>query len=169
MVIFIFYLYVMIFELSKTNSIANIFIAEIRDEHIQKDAMRFRTNMERIGEFFAFEISKTLEYEQSETQTPLGIARTAKLAAQPVLATITRAGIPMHKGMLNIFDHAEYALNKAAAEKHESIMIGDSLEADIRGAQDYGIKAIYFNPLNKEKPHDVEWQITNLEELLIHF
>jgi len=63
----------------------------------------------------------------------------------------------------------EYALNKAEAEKHESIMIGDSLEADIRGAQDYGIKAIYFNPLKKEKPHDVAWQITNLEELLLHF
>lgn len=65
-----------------------------------------------------------------------------------------------------IFD---YALNKAAAQKHESIMVGDSLEADIRGAQDYGMKAIYFNPLNKQKPDDVEWQINNLEELLLHF
>ncbi|MDR6785775.1 putative hydrolase of the HAD superfamily [Pedobacter africanus] len=63
----------------------------------------------------------------------------------------------------------EYALNKAGARKHECIMIGDSLEADIRGAQDFGIKAIYFNPLNKEKPGDVEWQINNLEELLHHF
>lgn len=63
----------------------------------------------------------------------------------------------------------EYALQKASALKEESIMIGDSLEADIRGAQDYGIKAIYFNPLNKEKPEDVLWQITHLEELLNHF
>lgn len=63
----------------------------------------------------------------------------------------------------------EYALGKAGAEKHESIMIGDSVEADIRGAQEYGIKAIYFNPLNKEKPADVEWQITHLEELMLHF
>ncbi|WP_449436041.1 HAD family hydrolase [Pedobacter steynii] len=63
----------------------------------------------------------------------------------------------------------EYALGKAGAEKHESVMIGDSVEADIRGAQGYGIKAIYFNPLNKEKPEDVEWQITHLEELLLHF
>lgn len=63
----------------------------------------------------------------------------------------------------------EYALNKAEAQKHESIMIGDSLEADIRGAQDYGIKAIYFNPLKKEIPSDVEWQINNMEELLLHF
>ncbi|RQO67648.1 noncanonical pyrimidine nucleotidase, YjjG family [Pedobacter sp. KBW06] len=63
----------------------------------------------------------------------------------------------------------EYALQKAAAQKEESIMIGDSLEADIRGAQDYGMKAIYFNPMNKEKPEDVLWQITHLEELLNHF
>lgn len=63
----------------------------------------------------------------------------------------------------------EYALQKASALKEESIMIGDSLEADIRGAQDYGMKAIYFNPLNKEKPEDVLWQITHLEELLNHF
>jgi len=63
----------------------------------------------------------------------------------------------------------EYALQKAGASKEESIMIGDSLEADIRGAQDYGIKAIYFNPLNKEQPADVTWQITHLEELLLHF
>lgn len=63
----------------------------------------------------------------------------------------------------------EYALEKARAQKHESIMIGDSIEADIRGAQDFGMKAIFFNPLKKEKPADVEWQITHLEELLQHF
>jgi putative hydrolase of the HAD superfamily len=63
----------------------------------------------------------------------------------------------------------EYALRLASAQKEESIMIGDSLEADIRGAQDYGMKAIYFNPMNKEKPEDVLWQITRLEELLNHF
>lgn len=63
----------------------------------------------------------------------------------------------------------EYALQKAGAKKENSIMIGDSIEADIRGAQDYGIKAIFFNPLNKEKPSDVEWQIQHLEELLQHF
>jgi uracil phosphoribosyltransferase len=120
MVTFIFYLYVMIFELSKTNSIANVFIAEIRDEHIQKDAMRFRTNMERIGEFFAFEIGKTLQYSQTETQTPLGVAKTVQLAEQPVLATITRAGIPMHKGMLNIFDRAECAFVAAYRKVHKS-------------------------------------------------
>lgn len=66
-------------------------------------------------------------------------------------------------------DIFEYALRLASAQKEESIMIGDSLEADIRGAQDYGMKAIYFNPMNKEKPEDVLWQITHLEELLHHF
>nr|WP_121274058.1 uracil phosphoribosyltransferase [Pedobacter schmidteae] len=110
----------MIFDLSKTNSIANVFIAEIRDEHIQKDAMRFRTNMERIGEFFAFEISKTLEYKQTETQTPLGVAQTVQLAEQPVLATITRAGIPLHKGLLNIFDRAECAFVASYRKVHKS-------------------------------------------------
>lgn len=63
----------------------------------------------------------------------------------------------------------EYALQKAGAIKAESIMVGDSLEADIRGAQDFGMRAIYFNPLNREKPEDVAWQITHLEELLLHF
>ncbi|RZL14850.1 MAG: HAD family hydrolase, partial [Pedobacter sp.] len=63
----------------------------------------------------------------------------------------------------------EYALEKANAGKHESIMIGDSLEADVRGALDFGIKAIYFNPLKAEKPQDIEWEIHQLEELLQHF
>lgn len=120
MAIFIFYLYVMIFELSKINSIANVFIAEIRDENIQKDPMRFRFNMERIGEFFALEISRSLSYTRTETQTPLGIAQTVQLTEQPVLATITRAGIPLHKGMLNIFDRAESAFLAAFRKVHKS-------------------------------------------------
>jgi uracil phosphoribosyltransferase len=103
----------MIFDLSKTNSIANVFVSEIRDENIQKDAMRFRKNMERLGEFFAYEISKTLTYNDCETQTPLGIAKCKVLSEQPVLATIMRAGLPMHKGMLNVFDRAESAFVSA--------------------------------------------------------
>lgn len=99
----------MMFDLSKTESIANVFISELRDENIQKDAMRFRKNLERLGEFFAFEISKTLPYKVTETQTPLGTAESKELATQPVLATILRAGLPMHKGLLNIFDKAESA------------------------------------------------------------
>ncbi|GAB1462727.1 uracil phosphoribosyltransferase [Pedobacter sp.] len=99
----------MIYDLSKNNSIARTFIAELRDEQIQKDAMRFRKNMERLGAFFAYEISKTLKYKEVETQTPLGIATSSVLAQQPVLATILRAGLPMHQGLLSVFDQAESA------------------------------------------------------------
>lgn len=118
----------MIFDLSKTSSIANVFISEIRDEHIQKDAMRFRYNMERLGEFFALEISKTLNYSPAETQTPLGVAKTLSLAEQPVLATITRAGIPMHSGMLRIFDRAECAFLAAYRKAHKSGSLEIALE-----------------------------------------
>ncbi|MFD0940637.1 uracil phosphoribosyltransferase [Pedobacter boryungensis] len=99
----------MIFDLSKTNSIANTFIAELRDENIQKDSMRFRKNMERLGAFFALEISKSLTYAEIDTQTPLGIAKSKVLANQPVLTTILRAGLPMQEGMLSIFDRADCA------------------------------------------------------------
>jgi len=99
----------MIYDLSKNNSIARTFIAELRDEQIQKDAMRFRKNMERLGAFFAYEISKTLKYAAIETQTPLGIAKSSVLEQQPVLATILRAGLPMHQGLLSVFDQAESA------------------------------------------------------------
>ncbi|TKC05212.1 uracil phosphoribosyltransferase [Pedobacter frigoris] len=110
----------MIFELSKTNSVANVFIAELRDENIQKDAMRFRRNMERVGECFAFEISKVLQYTKTETQTPLGVSPTVKLEQQPVLATILRAGLPLHNGMLNVFDQAESAFITAYRRNHKS-------------------------------------------------
>ncbi|MGM9476261.1 uracil phosphoribosyltransferase [Pedobacter sp. GSP4] len=97
----------MIFDLSKTKSIANTFLAELRDENIQKDSMRFRKNMERLGEFFAYEISKTLQYTVQEITTPLGLSQCDVLAEQPVLATILRAGLPLQQGLLNIFDQAE--------------------------------------------------------------
>lgn len=97
----------MIFDLSKTNSIANTFIAQIRDENLQKDSMRFRRNLERLGEFFAYEISKTLSYTEVETQTPLGLAKSKVLMQPPVLATILRAGLPMQQGLLNVFDKAD--------------------------------------------------------------
>lgn len=97
----------MIFDLSKTKSIANSFIAELRDENIQKDSMRFRKNLERVGEFFAYEISKSLTYTSTEITTPLGVSPCDVLAQQPVLATILRAGLPLQQGLLNIFDRAE--------------------------------------------------------------
>lgn len=110
----------MIFDLSKTNSIANTFVAEMRDENIQKDPMRFRKNLERLGEFFAFEISKTLTYTEKETQTPLGIAKSKVLTTEPVLATILRAGLPMQQGLLHIFDHADCAFITAYRKTKKS-------------------------------------------------
>ncbi len=95
--------------LTQQNTAANHFLAELRNRDLQQDRMRFRRNLERLGEVFAYEISKTLTYEPAEIETPLGIAETALLAEQPVLATILRAGIPMHQGMLNVFDQADSA------------------------------------------------------------
>ena len=99
----------MVHVLTQQNSIANHFLAELRNIEVQQDRMRFRRNLERLGEIFAYEISKTFTYEPVEVETPLGIAETTLLAEQPVLATILRAGIPMHQGMLHVFDQAECA------------------------------------------------------------
>ena len=97
----------MIHLLGENNSLLNQFIAEIRDEVIQKDSLRFRRNLERVGEIFAYEISKTLVYKTREVTTPLGVAKIPVLEQQPVLATILRAGLPLHHGLLNYFDKAE--------------------------------------------------------------
>ena len=110
----------MIFDLSKTNSISNTFIAELRDEDIQKDPMRFRKNLERLGAFFAYEISKTLTYSEVATQTPLGIAKSNLLTEQPVLATILRAGLPMQHGLLTVFDRATCAFITAYRKTKKS-------------------------------------------------
>ena len=91
--------------LSKENSIFNQFVAEIRDVNIQKDSMRFRRNLERMGELFAYEISKKLEYENKEVVTPLGISNESLIKQQPVIGTILRAGLPLHQGILNYFDN----------------------------------------------------------------
>ncbi len=98
-----------IINLGDGNSVLNQYIAEIRDKDIQKNHMRFRRNLERIGEIFAYEISRHLQYTQKEVTTPLGIARCSVPADSIVLATILRAGIPLHNGMLNIFDNAQNA------------------------------------------------------------
>ncbi len=99
----------MVHNLGETNSVFNQFIAEIRNAEIQTDRMRFRRNLERIGEVFAYEISKTLDYNLVEVTTPLGVASMQLVACQPVLATILRAGLPLHQGLLNYFDHADNA------------------------------------------------------------
>lgn len=103
----------MIHDLSKHNSILNVFMNEIRDVSVQKDSMRFRRNMERISEIMAYELSKKLAYETIKTTTPLGQAEVNVLREQPVLATILRAGLSMHQGLLNYFDKAESAFISA--------------------------------------------------------
>jgi uracil phosphoribosyltransferase len=103
----------MVINLSQHYSILCDWIAEIRDQTLQTDRMRFRRNLERIGEIAGYEISRQLPHEQREIQTPLGIAGSKMLRTQPVLATILRAGLPMHQGLLNVFDKADNAFISA--------------------------------------------------------
>jgi uracil phosphoribosyltransferase len=93
--------------ISEQNSILNHFLAQIRDVTVQKDSMRFRNNIERIGEIMAYELSKTLPYKKIEVQTPLGIKKTSALEDHVVLCSILRAGLALHTGFMNIFDNAE--------------------------------------------------------------
>jgi uracil phosphoribosyltransferase len=95
------------FVLTKDSTIGNNFLAELRDTQIQQDSMRFRRNMERLGEIFAYEISKTLDFVETEFETPLGTASVQVIENYPVLATILRAGLPLHQGLLNFFDRAD--------------------------------------------------------------
>lgn len=97
----------MIKNLGLSSSIVNQYIAEIRDNVIQSDSLRFRFNLERISGIFAYEISKTLEYEKAEVITPLGSAEVPILKEYPVIIPVLRAGLPMHKGLQNIFDKSE--------------------------------------------------------------
>jgi uracil phosphoribosyltransferase len=109
----------MIHNLSKTNSIFGTFIAELRDVNIQKDSMRFRRNLERISEVIAYEISKKMDFKSIQVKTPLGESTEHVLKTQPVLATILRAGLPMHQGLLNYFDKGESAF-VSAFRKHST-------------------------------------------------
>jgi uracil phosphoribosyltransferase len=93
--------------ISNNNSILNHFLAEIRAVEIQKDSMRFRKNMERIGEIMAYEISKELHYQEIAVSTPLGVKQTTAIADKVVLCSILRAGLALHSGFTNFFDHAE--------------------------------------------------------------
>jgi uracil phosphoribosyltransferase len=110
----------MVHNLSNTDSIFATFLGEIRDSSIQKDSMRFRKNMERISEILAYELSKNMSYVPKTVTTPLGNAPINVLKEQPVLATILRAGLSMHQGLLNYFDKAESAFI-SAYRKHTSI------------------------------------------------
>jgi uracil phosphoribosyltransferase len=108
----------MVINLSQQHSLVSTWVSELRDTEIQKDSMRFRRNLERIGEIAAYEISKKLEYQIKEITTPLGIAECKVLKDQPVLATILRAGLALHNGLLNYFDKADSAFI-AAYRKHK--------------------------------------------------
>jgi uracil phosphoribosyltransferase len=108
----------MVKNLSSQHSLISNWISELRDIDIQADRMRFRRNIERIGEVMAYEISKTLPWIAKDTTTPLGIAKSMVLKDQPVLATILRAGSPLHQGMLNYFDKADNAFIAAYRKHH---------------------------------------------------
>jgi uracil phosphoribosyltransferase len=103
----------MVVNLSEKHSLLTNWVSELRDVEIQNDRMRFRRNLERIGEIIAYEISKTLPFVTKDTQTPLGTSVSKLLMEQPVLATILRAGLPLHQGLLNYFDRADNAFISA--------------------------------------------------------
>ncbi|MBK8554503.1 MAG: uracil phosphoribosyltransferase [Lewinellaceae bacterium] len=109
----------MLFTLTDKNSLGNTFLAELRDVEIQKDRLRFRRNLERIGAILAYEISQKLAYEPMEVETPLGMATHELPMERIVLATILRAGLPFHQGMLAFFDEADNAFISAYRKEHK--------------------------------------------------
>lgn len=108
----------MVYNFSKQHSLVCNWVSELRDTAIQTDRMRFRRNLERIAEVIGYEISKTMDAAEKEINTPLGTAKSHLIAEQPVLATILRAGLPMHNGLLNYFDQADNAF-LSAYRKHQ--------------------------------------------------
>ena len=116
-----------IVDFSKSNSVLNRFVAELRDVEIQKDPLRFRRNIERIGEIMAYEISRDFEYAVEDIQTPLGIAPMNLPQSKVVISTILRAGLPFHQGFLNYLDRSENAFvsayRKYTDEQHFDIHV----------------------------------------------
>ena len=119
-----------VINLGETNSVLNSFIAQMRDKQIQKDRMRFRTNLQRVGNIFAYEVSKTMNYSVKHVTTPLGTADVATYDNPVVVATILRAGLPLHQGILEYFDNAENAF-VAAYRKYDK---GDDFHIQIEYA-----------------------------------
>lgn len=109
----------MVFILSEQVSVFNQFLAEVRDVHVQADPLRFRRNLERMGEIFAYEISRHLVFREGEVQTPLGVAPAKILADEVVVASVLRAGLPLHHGILNFFDRARNAFIAAYRKHHK--------------------------------------------------
>lgn len=134
----------MVFNLSKTNSIGNQFMYELRNKEIQKDRMRFRKNMERLGEIMAYEVSKKLEYRKEIVTTSLGSTTIDILMEQPVLITILRAGLPYHQGFLNFFDQADCGFVGAYRKEEEEI----SVQLDYAACPDLeGRNVILIDPM----------------------
>jgi uracil phosphoribosyltransferase len=124
--------------LSNQPSIANQFIAELRSIHIQKDRLRFRKNLERIGEILAYEISKTMDYKIVEVETPLAISKVEVPKHQPVIIAVLRASLPFYQGFLNFFDMAESGFIGAFREEKKSaisINLGYHASPDITGKE----------------------------------
>ena len=108
----------MVHNFSKQHSLVSNWVSELRNVEVQNDRLRFRRNLERIAEVIGYEISQQLEWEEKEITTPMGIANCKVLKQQPVLATILRAGLAMHNGLLNFFDHADNAFLSAYRKHH---------------------------------------------------
>ena len=109
-----------IIDFSKSNSIINKYMAEMRDKDYQTNRLLFRNNIMRVGELIAYELSKTFDYEERDVQTPLGVAKVNVPTDKLVLGTIFRAGLPFHQGFLNIFDHAGNAFVSAYREYEDA-------------------------------------------------
>lgn len=116
-------------DLSTDNSILNQFISEVRDRDIQKDPMRFRRNIERVGEVLCYELSKTLKYQSRTVQTPLGTTTMQVPVSPLVLCSVLRAGLPLHQGLLNYFDRAENAFISAYRHHPDG---GDDFEVVVK-------------------------------------
>ncbi|MGY6562301.1 MAG: uracil phosphoribosyltransferase [Luteibaculaceae bacterium] len=160
----------MVHNFNDSKSLINHFVAELRDINIQKDRMRFRRNLERIGEIMAYEISKKMSYSNQEIITPLGSADVNLMDNQPVIATVLRAGLPLHQGLLNYFDQAESLFVSAFRYHHKNdnefevkveYLSGPSLEnkvvilADPMLATGRSIELVYKALLAKGKPKEL--------------
>ena len=156
--------------LSEGNSILNHFLGQIRDVNVHNDSMRFRRNIERIGEIMAYELSKKLHYKSVEIQTPLGVKNTTEIKEQLVLCSVLRAGLPLHLGFLNYFDTAENGFVSACRyhpnnDDYFDILVQYQAIADINNknlilvdpmlATGQSIVAVYDKLMEKGTPKEI--------------
>ena len=132
-----------VINLSERSSLLNQYLKEIRSVDIQKDSMRFRRNIERIGEVMALEVSRELDYQPENVQTPLGVASVQIAQDQIVVASVMRAGLPLHTGFLNMYDHAENAFLSAYRRINDKLVdpmlaTGMSMEAAYQALLTHG-------------------------------